>query len=193
MFRAAVGAPTWPKRRADLVSCASDLAGEQQTMIVVRQLPPNDSCSSLVRAELRKGMWPFLPPLLADWASKLMTLPRASRLHAGETRAGDRQATDRQATDSQATDSQAIDRRQTGDRQAMHTGDAQAIHGRYTGGGRRALFTHAVRATAGRRCEVAGRGSRDGRSGVRSCGWRVREPTTPESATHALLSTHTWS
>lgn len=42
-----------PKSSVDLVSASLNEAGEQQIMMVVRALPPNDSCKIRVNLESR--------------------------------------------------------------------------------------------------------------------------------------------
>lgn len=61
-----------PKSNVDFVSDSLKLAGEQQIIMVVRALPPRDSCKILVSLESRYGMWVLLPSASAE-----ITLPRA--------------------------------------------------------------------------------------------------------------------
>jgi hypothetical protein len=61
-----------PNSSVDLVSASLKLAGEQQMMMVVRALPPRDSCRIRVSFESLYGMCVLFPSARAE-----MTFPRA--------------------------------------------------------------------------------------------------------------------
>ena len=63
-----------PKSRVDLVSDSLKDAGEQQIIMVVRALPPRDSCKIRVNLESLYGIWVLFPSAKAD-----ITLPRADK------------------------------------------------------------------------------------------------------------------
>ena len=64
-----------PKRNDEMLSFASSAAGEQLIIIVVRALPPSDSCSIRVSLLSRYGMCALSPVVLRVRA--LITLPSA--------------------------------------------------------------------------------------------------------------------
>jgi len=65
-------------RRVESVSSQLQAAGESAASMVHSELPPRDSCSTLVSFEFRKGTKIFLPFAFSTRA--LMTFPRALRL-----------------------------------------------------------------------------------------------------------------